>query len=42
MGVSGNTASGVPLSVKYSFQAGAVVFLACVLWTVATTSEFPP
>ncbi|HTJ24148.1 MAG TPA: MFS transporter [Gemmatimonadaceae bacterium] len=42
LGVSGNTAGGVPLSVKYSFQAGAVVFLVCVLWTVATTSEFPP
>jgi maltose/moltooligosaccharide transporter len=42
MGVHGNTASGIPLSVKYSFQAGAVVFLLCVLWTVATTSEFPP
>jgi maltose/moltooligosaccharide transporter len=42
MGVSGNTASGIPLTVKYSFQAGAVVFLLCVLWTVATTSEFPP
>lgn len=42
LGVQGNTASGIPLSVKYSFQAGAVVFLLCVLWTVATTSEFPP
>src|SRR5437868_6336204 len=42
LGVHGNTASGVPLSVKYSFQAGAVVFLICVLWTVATTTEFPP
>ena len=42
LGVSGNTASGIPLSVKYSFQAGAVVFLLCVLWTVVTTSEFPP
>src|SRR5438552_13004970 len=42
LGVHGNTASGVPLSVKYSFQAGAVVFLLCVLWTVVTTSEFPP
>ena len=41
-GVSGNTASGIPLSVKYSFQAGAVMFLAAVLWTVATTTEFPP
>ncbi|GLC23932.1 MFS transporter [Roseisolibacter agri] len=42
MGVVGNTASGIPLSVKYSFQAGAVVFMAAVLWTVVTTSEFPP
>jgi maltose/moltooligosaccharide transporter len=42
LGVSGNTASGIPLSVKYSFQAGAVVFLLAVLWTVFTTSEFPP
>ena len=42
MGVSGNTASGIPLTVKYSFQFGAVVFLLAVLWTVVTTSEFPP
>jgi maltose/moltooligosaccharide transporter len=42
MGVTGNTASGIPLTVKYSFQAGAAVFLLCVLWTVLTTSEFPP
>ncbi|MGZ8412842.1 MAG: MFS transporter [Gemmatirosa sp.] len=42
MGVVGSTASGIPLSVKYSFQAGAVVFLVAVLWTVFTTSEFPP
>ncbi|HJQ21416.1 MAG TPA: MFS transporter [Gemmatimonadaceae bacterium] len=42
MGVSGSTASGVPHSVRYSFQIGAVVFLAAVLWTVFTTSEFPP
>ena len=41
LGVSGNTASGIPLSVKYSFQAGAVVFLLAVLWTVITTSEYP-
>ena len=27
---------------KYSFQVGAVVFLLAVLWTVFTTSEFPP
>src|SRR6266567_2965875 len=42
LGIHGNTPSGVPLSVKYSFQVGAAVFLLCVLWTVVTTSEFPP
>ncbi|HYJ78487.1 MAG TPA: MFS transporter, partial [Longimicrobiaceae bacterium] len=42
LGVEGTTASGIPLTVKYSFQAGAVVFLLCVLWTVFTTTEFPP
>jgi maltose/moltooligosaccharide transporter len=41
-GIVGNTVSGIPLTVKYSFQAGAVVFLACVLWTVFTTDEYPP
>lgn len=29
-------------SVKLSFQIGALVFLASVLWTVLTTKEFPP
>jgi maltose/moltooligosaccharide transporter len=42
LGVTGSTASGIPLSVKYAFQAGAVVFLLCVVWTVVTTSEHPP
>jgi maltose/moltooligosaccharide transporter len=42
MGVQGSTPSGVPLSVKFSFQIGAAVFLLCVLWTVVTTSELPP
>src|SRR6185369_14607121 len=42
LGVVGSTASGIPLSVKYSFQVGAVVFLLAVLWTVVTTSEYPP
>jgi maltose/moltooligosaccharide transporter len=42
LGVAGNTASGIPLTVRYSFQTGAVVFLVAVLWTVVTTSEFPP
>ena len=42
LGVVGNTASGIPLTVKYSFQVGAAVFLLAVLWTVFTTREFPP
>ncbi len=42
MGVSGSTDSGIPLSVKYSFQIGALVFLAAVLWTVISTKEYPP
>ena len=29
-------------SVKYSFFIGAVVFIFSVLWTVLTTTEFPP
>jgi len=41
-GVTGNTASGIPLTLKYSFQLGAAAFLIAVLWTVFTTSEFPP
>jgi maltose/moltooligosaccharide transporter len=42
LGVAGNTESGIPLTVKYSFQAGALVFLLAVLWTVITTNELPP
>ena len=42
LGVAGSTPSGIPLSVKYSFQIGAGVFLLAVLWTVATTRENPP
>jgi maltose/moltooligosaccharide transporter len=42
LGVSGSTSSGIPLSVKYSFQIGALVFLLAVLWTVVTTDELPP
>ena len=41
-GVEGSTPSGIPLSVKYSFQIGAVVFFLAVLWTVLTTTELPP
>jgi len=40
----GNTAADgvVPESVTLSFYVGAVVFLAAILWTVLTTTEFPP
>lgn len=41
-GVSGTTTSGIPLTVKYSFQFGALVFLLAVLWTIFTTREYPP
>jgi maltose/moltooligosaccharide transporter len=41
-GVTGSTASGIPLSVKYAFQLGAAVFLLAVIWTVVTTGEHPP
>lgn len=42
LGVVGVMASGIPLSVEYSFKIGAIVFLAAVLWTVVTTKEYPP
>jgi len=32
----------IPISVKYSFYIGGVVFIAAVFWTVFTTQEFPP
>ena len=41
-GVSGRTASGIPLTVQYSFKIGAAAFLVAVLWTVITTKEYPP
>lgn len=41
-GVAGNADNGVPLTVLYSFRLGAVMFLLCVLWTVFSTSEYPP
>jgi maltose/moltooligosaccharide transporter len=42
LGVVGVMASGIPLSVDYSFKIGAIVFLAAVLLTVLTTKEYPP
>ena len=41
-GVTGNTDSGIPLTLKYAFQLGAVAFLLAVLYTVFTTKEYPP
>jgi maltose/moltooligosaccharide transporter len=42
VGVVGVMASGIPVSVEYSFKIGAVVFLLAVLVTVITTKEYPP
>jgi maltose/moltooligosaccharide transporter len=42
MGVTGQTASGIPVSVQWAFKGGAGVFLAAVLWTIVTTGEEPP
>ena len=42
LGVVGVMATGIPLSVDYSFKIGALVFLVAVLWTVVTTKEYPP
>jgi maltose/moltooligosaccharide transporter len=36
------TGSTIPSTVRFSFYIGSVVFLAAVLWTVTTTSEYPP
>jgi maltose/moltooligosaccharide transporter len=42
LGVAGTAANGVPLTVLYAFKLGAGVFLSAVLWTVATSKEYPP
>jgi maltose/moltooligosaccharide transporter len=42
LGVVGVMATGIPLSVEYSFKIGAIVFLVAVVWTVITTKEYPP
>jgi maltose/moltooligosaccharide transporter len=42
--VSNETSNGhvIPLNVKLSFYLGAAAFLGAVLWTVCTTTEYPP
>jgi maltose/moltooligosaccharide transporter len=42
LGVTGETSSGIALTVKYSFQLGAAALLIAVLWTVITSKEYPP
>jgi maltose/moltooligosaccharide transporter len=42
LGVVGVMASGIPLSVDFSFKIGAMVFLVAVVWSVVTTKEYPP
>lgn len=43
LGVSNSADSGVvPMSIKVAFSIGAFVFLASILYTVFTTSEYPP
>lgn len=43
MGVSNEAAQGVvPMSVKVAFGIGAFIFMASILYTVFTTSEYPP
>ncbi|HEX8091343.1 MAG TPA: MFS transporter [Blastocatellia bacterium] len=41
-GVTGRTASGIPLTIQYSFKLGSIAFLLAVLWTVLTSKEYPP
>ena len=38
----GSGGSAIPLTVRFSFYIGAVVFFCAVLWTVVTTQERPP
>jgi len=43
LGVSDAAAPGiVPMSVKVAFGIGALVFILSIIYTVATTSEYPP
>ncbi len=43
LGVSNSAESGIiPMSVKVAFGIGAVVFLLSILYTVFTTTEYPP
>jgi len=42
LSVEKDGASHIPHSVRLSFYIGAVAFMLAVLWTVFSTSEYPP
>ena len=42
LGITGVTSTGIPHTVKYAFQFGAIFLLVSVLWTVVTSKEDPP
>jgi len=43
LGIESTSGGGtIPLNVKLSFYLGAVAFLGAVLWTIASTREYPP
>ncbi len=39
---TGEGAASIPDTVRYSFDIGAVVLAAAMLWTIVTTREYPP
>jgi maltose/moltooligosaccharide transporter len=41
-GDGGSAGKTIPVAVKVAFYVGAFSFLAAVLWTIFTTSEYPP
>jgi len=43
LGVANTAPAGeIPASVRYAFYAGGAVLLSTIVWTVATTREYPP
>ncbi len=40
--MQGTGGGAIPLTVRFSFYIGAVVFFSAVMWTVASTKERPP
>jgi maltose/moltooligosaccharide transporter len=42
LNIVGESANGIPDTVRYSFEIGAGAFLSAVLWTVLSSAEYPP